>query len=56
MTSAASKAKPSVLASSKLDEDAVQKELERIVKAYKHNGCSCDILLSAITTVSNRGT
>lgn len=50
----ASKPNPSQLAVDNLDEEAVRKELNRIVNACKRNGCSCDIVLKDITTVRNR--
>lgn len=50
----AAKANPSQLAVENLDEDAVRKELTRIVNASKRNGSSCDIVLKDITTVCER--
>lgn len=50
----ASKPNPSAVAVSRLDEDAVRKELTRIVAACRRNGCSCDIVLKDITTVCGK--
>lgn len=50
----ASKPNPSQLAVANLDEESIRNELNRIVKACKRNGCSCDIVLKDITTVCNR--
>ena len=47
----ASKPNPSALALGHLDEDAVRAELTRILKAFRRNGCSGDIVLKDITTV-----
>jgi len=45
------KPNPSQLATAKLDEDSVKKEMGRILAAIKKNGCSADIVLKDITTV-----
>lgn len=37
-----------------LDEDALRKEIGRTLKAVKRNGCSCDIVLKDISTVSGK--
>lgn len=50
----ASKPNPAHVATPRLEEDAVRKELSRIVSACRRNGCSCDIVLKDITTVCNR--
>lgn len=50
----AAKPNPSQLAVSTLDEDAVRKELHRIVQVCRRNGCSCDIALKDITTVCHK--
>lgn len=50
----ASKPTPSHFASGDLNEEAVRKELRRIVDACRRNGSSCDIVLKDITTVSGK--
>ncbi|MDP4091991.1 MAG: hypothetical protein Q8920_01370 [Bacillota bacterium] len=50
----ASKPNPAQLGVENLNENAVRKELARIVNACKRNGCSCDIVLKDISTVCNR--
>ncbi|MHB8962310.1 MAG: uroporphyrinogen decarboxylase/cobalamine-independent methonine synthase family protein [Saccharofermentanales bacterium] len=49
----ASKPNPAFLAAKNLNEDAISKELSRIVSACRRNGCTADIVLKDITTVCN---
>ncbi len=48
----ASKPNPAGLAGGPLDKEYIRKELSRIAEACKRNGCSCDIVLKDISTVS----
>ncbi len=50
----ASKPNPSAVAVDALDEDALRKELNRIVDAIHRNNCTADLVLKDITTVKNR--
>lgn len=50
----ASKPNPAIVSCANFDEEAARAELVRIVSACKRNGCSCDIVLKDISTVSNR--
>lgn len=49
-----SKPNPASVAVSKLDEEALKKEIDQILKACKRHECSCDIVLKDISTCGNR--
>lgn len=50
----ASKPNPAMVATAMLDQDALKKELGRILDACRRNGCACDIVLKDISTCCKR--
>ena len=49
----ANKPNPALVATATLDEDAVRQTIKRTLDACKRNGCSADIVLKDISTVSH---